>query len=579
MTVLGVVLMVFCSQVCSALLPVSGLYGDTVALPCDGSSYRHIPEERKIIQWETADRHVLEFNRGHIHTYPGFENRAELSRERIKDGDFSLILPKVTFSDQDIYECRIVDDNSYRKFLGDVKLTVLGHEDNISLCCGDPLSVPLRTQQAVELWFRPEGGESRRLCSVLDSTVTPDSSRLKVQDQVLKISSVRAEDGGTYTVQDSQGTPISTVHVTVGARSEVLTLQSGDSLTLPLHTAAPVEVLFDPAGSAQSPRVLLSSAGLPGPGYEQRVWVQDGSLTLRSLTPADQGSYTVRDLQGNTISTAIVTVEARRDTVTLQAGASLSVPLLTGEPVEVLFDPAGSGDWTSVCSVQSSTASCVPQYRDRVSVDNQELRLQELRASDQGSYTVRDLQGNTISTAIVTVTGGEMRRVSWPVSVAVITAIVAVLMGAALGAVVCQRRWKMREERNMIPAESNNININKENGILEGSEKFSDAVSLRMEEDDGVGSEIVPVVYQSASVPSGSSSPSVTPAISSGTVIVKDPEQRTDSGYRSEGEEGEQPPAGEEESTVQELSGGSTPADPEDQSSLEEALLSDGGDQ
>ncbi|XP_069054658.1 uncharacterized protein [Lepisosteus oculatus] len=475
MKVLRSVLALVCFPVCSALLPVSGLYGDTVALHCDGNSYRHIPEERKIIQWETFDRRVLEFYRGLNRTGQGFENRAELSRERIRDGDFSLILHNVTFSDQDIYECRFVDDNSYRKFLGDVKLTVLGHEDNISLCCGDPLSVPLRTQQAVELWFRPEGGESRRLCSVLDSTVTPDSSRLKVQDQVLKISSVRAEDGGTYTVQDSQGTPISTVHVTVGARSEVLTLRSGDSLTLPLHTAAPVEVLFDPAGSAQSPRVLLSSAGLPGPGYEQRVWVQDGSLTLRSLTPADQGSY-----------------------------------------------------------------------------------------------TVRDLQGNTISTAIVTVTGGEMRRVSWQVRVAVITAIVAVLMGAALGAVVCQRRWKMREERNMKPAESNNINIHKENGFLEGSERLSDAVSLRMEEDYGIEIKIVP---------SGSSSPSVTAGISSGTVSVKDPEQKTSSGYYPEGEEGELPPAGEEESTVQELSGGSTPADPEDQSSLEEPLLSDGGDQ
>ncbi|XP_069054936.1 uncharacterized protein [Lepisosteus oculatus] len=373
MMVLVVVLTVFCSQVCSALLSVSGLYGDTVALPCDGSSYRDTPEERKIIQWETADRRVLEFNRGQIHTYPGFENGAELSRERIRDGDFSLILHNVMFSNEDIYECRFVNDESNRKFLGDVKLTVLGHEDNIRLSCGDPLSVPLRTQQAVELWFRPEGGESRRLCSVLDSTVTPDSSRLKawVQDQVLKISSVRAEDGGTYTVQDSQGNPISTVHITVGARSEVLTLRSEDNLTLPLHTAAPVEVLFDPAGSAQSPRVLLSSAGLPGPGYEQRVLVQDGPLTLRSLTPADQGNY-----------------------------------------------------------------------------------------------TVRDLQGNTISTVSLTVTVGEMRSVSWVGIILVITAAVAVLMSAGLGAVVCKKWLKMREERSMIPVACNNINIRKENEFL-----------------------------------------------------------------------------------------------------------------
>ncbi|MBN3317937.1 CD4 protein, partial [Atractosteus spatula] len=201
MSVLFVVLTVFCSQVCSALLSVSGLYGDTVTLPCDGSYYRPTPEERKIVQWETADHYVLEFNRGLNLTGPGFENRAELSRERIRDGDFSLILRNVTFSDEDIYECQFVNDRSERKFLGGVKLTVLGHEENISLSWGDPLSVPLHTQQAA-----------------LDSTVISYSSRLKawVQDQVLKISSVRAEDGGTYTVQDSQRNRISTVHVTVG---------------------------------------------------------------------------------------------------------------------------------------------------------------------------------------------------------------------------------------------------------------------------------------------------------------------------------------------------------------------------
>ncbi|MBN3316966.1 CD276 protein, partial [Atractosteus spatula] len=153
----------------------------------------------------------------------------------------------------------------------------------------------------------------------------------------------------------------------------------------------------------------------PGPGFENRTEVSrdgllrgDFSLSLHRARLSDEDTYECfreeEDGSRTFLGDVRLTVVARRDNVTLQAGASLSVPLLTGEPVEVLFDPAGSGDWTSVCSVQSSTASCVPQYRDRVSVENQELRLQELRASDQGSYTVRDLQGNTISTAIVTVT-------------------------------------------------------------------------------------------------------------------------------------------------------------------------------
>ncbi|XP_069054836.1 uncharacterized protein [Lepisosteus oculatus] len=327
---------------------VSVRFGGSVSLPCDGSAYRGTPEDQLFFLWQTEDRRVCEYNNGRLYTGPGFENRAEVSRETIRRGNFSLTLHHASFSDEDIYKCSYEHERDRLKFLG-------------------------------------------------------------------------------------------SVHLIITAHSDVLTLRSGDSLSLPLHTAAPVEVLFDPAGSAQSPRVLLSSAGLPGPGYEQRVWVQDGSLTLRSLTPADQGSYTVRDLQGNTISTAIVTVEARRDTVTLQAGASLSVPLLTGEPVEVLFDPAGGGNWTSVCSVQNSTASCVPQYRDRVSVDNQELRLQELRASDQGSYTVRDLQGNTISAVIVSVEeppGG---------GIAVVCGVAVGVLLVVVATVAVARRWTRRE--------------------------------------------------------------------------------------------------------------------------------------
>nr|XP_015194876.1 PREDICTED: uncharacterized protein LOC107076037 [Lepisosteus oculatus] len=308
------ILLLILSSVSSEHVPVAAKFGDSVTLPCDGKPYSlGIPEDALHVFWETLDYRVYEFVGGKGYPDNGFQDRAEMSREKISQGDFSLTVHNTTFSDGQIYACYLLTESS--RLLQSVDLLIL-------------------------------------------------------------------------------------------ARSEVHSLQSGASLSLPLHTAGPVEVLFDPGGSAQSRRVLLSRAGLPGPGYEQRVSVQNSSLTLRSLTPADQGNYTVRDLQGNTISTVIVTVGAHRDTVTLQPGASLSVPLFTGEPVEVLFDPAGGGNWTSVCSVQNSTARCVPQYRDRVSVQDGSLTLRPLTPADQGNYTVRDLQGNTISTVIVTV-GGE----------------------------------------------------------------------------------------------------------------------------------------------------------------------------
>ncbi|XP_069054659.1 CD276 antigen-like isoform X1 [Lepisosteus oculatus] len=235
-------------------------------------------------------------------------------------------------------------------------------------------------------------------------------------DFSLSLHRARLSDEDTYECfregEDGSRTFLGDVRLTVVARRDTVTLQAGASLSVPLLTGEPVEVLFDPAGSGG--RETITILTLEGdwvsfePRYHTRVLVKHKVMTLYGLTPADQGTYTVLQLDTRrALSTVQLTVHACSRRLTLQAGASLSVPLITGEPVEVLFDPAGSGDWTSVCSVQSSTASCVPQYRDRVSVDNQELRLQELRASDQGSYTVRDLQGNTISTAIVTV---EARR-------------------------------------------------------------------------------------------------------------------------------------------------------------------------
>ncbi|XP_066570739.1 uncharacterized protein LOC136759677 [Amia ocellicauda] len=181
-----------------------------------------MPEDRLYIKWKTTSQNVWEFSSGQVFQGRGFEGRAEVPTEKIRQLDFFLSIHKISFSDEDVYECFYEEMNGAMRFLGYSHLIVTAHRDS-------------------------------------------------------------------------------------------LTLPSGASLSLPLHSCAPVEVLFAAAGEGAFVSVCTVERGAvshPGPGYEFRVSVQNVSLTLRSLTAADQGQYTVRESETQrTISTVSVSVE------------------------------------------------------------------------------------------------------------------------------------------------------------------------------------------------------------------------------------------------------------------------------
>ncbi|XP_066579889.1 uncharacterized protein LOC136771465 isoform X2 [Amia ocellicauda] len=319
--VCGGLILVLCFSVSVSQVPVSVSVrvGDSVTLRCDGSAYRGTPIEQTYIKWETDEIPVYEFIYGNSTPGPGFENRTEIPLEKIQLGDFSLILNHTLSSDQRFYRCSHQRGSERGSSLGRVNLTVTGHEESSSVSYGQPLSLRLYSRAAVTVWFNPAGaGASLPVCAVEGGTVTPDPAygpRVSGQEQEVTLSALTFTDQGSYTVLDSQSRTISTVNVTVTAHTANLTLLSGALLSLPLLSPGPVEVLFASAGEGASVSVCTLERDTmfsPGPGYEHRVSVQSGSLTLRSLTAADQGQYTVRDLQGDTVSTVSVSLEGQR---------------------------------------------------------------------------------------------------------------------------------------------------------------------------------------------------------------------------------------------------------------------------
>ncbi|XP_066569186.1 arf-GAP with SH3 domain, ANK repeat and PH domain-containing protein 2-like [Amia ocellicauda] len=315
----------------------------SVTLACDASAHRDTEQ----VYWKTPHRPVCESSSGTCHPAAGFEGRVEFAGA-VETGDFSLTIHDIQLSDDSLYECFRVSGAGQSMYLGEVLVSVLSREESTSLSYGQPLTLGLYSGAPVTVRFNPEGaGTSLPVCAVEGGTVTPDPAygpRVSGQQQEVTLSALTFTDQGSYTVLDSQSRQtISTVAITVRAHSDSLSLQSGSSLSLPLFTAEPVDVLFALSGERASVSVCAverGAASRPGPGYEHRVSVQSGSLTLRSLTAADQGQYTVRESSTDrTISTVSVSVldHPQDKTAVIAVSVSLAFALLLAVAAGVVW--------------------------------------------------------------------------------------------------------------------------------------------------------------------------------------------------------------------------------------------------
>ncbi|XP_058866913.1 uncharacterized protein LOC117971095 isoform X2 [Acipenser ruthenus] len=173
---------------------------------------------------------------------------------------------------------------------------------------GDDFTFSLRSNKSnLQVEFRPKSEESVHVWFVINTTVRCDfkeyERRVSVRDKVLHLSSVTKRDEGSYTVWEKRSSKaVQNVRLSVQGRKENVTLSNGGTKEIRLDRKN-VTVWFKPKGAVNSS--IVDSAA----GFEQHVSVQDGVLTLRSVTKEEEGTYTVLDPEQHEVSTITVTVE------------------------------------------------------------------------------------------------------------------------------------------------------------------------------------------------------------------------------------------------------------------------------
>ncbi|KAJ8273735.1 hypothetical protein GJAV_G00104960 [Gymnothorax javanicus] len=192
-------------------LVLSSKVGQEVTLPCNWTSYiRTSPGPASpYLWWETPLESVFELQGDEQFEGPDYKGRVVVEPQRFEEGDCSLLLKEVRFSDAGHYES-FVAVRRRRRFIRSVELNVLDHKDRQTLMAGKQFHLKLYTTHSATVVFQGsdatgndviwqrEYGENRQ-------------GRLTEGERVLILSDLTLEDSGTYKVLDPLGRAVSTV--------------------------------------------------------------------------------------------------------------------------------------------------------------------------------------------------------------------------------------------------------------------------------------------------------------------------------------------------------------------------------
>ncbi|KAG7457612.1 hypothetical protein MATL_G00229020 [Megalops atlanticus] len=190
--------------------------GHKAILPCNWTSFMEgsWSPRSTYLTWQTPKESVFEMLGAARFEGKGYEGRVEVPGKGFEQGDCSLCLRELRFSDAGLYESFIaVGDGKMRSFIRSVQLVVRDHKYRESLREGEDLVLKLHTPEAMTVVFQGSGQPEWGV--VWERGAQEGSRGVLNGDKELIITGVQMKDAGTYKVMDSQGLAVSTVHLRV----------------------------------------------------------------------------------------------------------------------------------------------------------------------------------------------------------------------------------------------------------------------------------------------------------------------------------------------------------------------------
>uniref|UniRef100_A0A8C5HHQ1 Uncharacterized LOC114478554 n=1 Tax=Gouania willdenowi TaxID=441366 RepID=A0A8C5HHQ1_GOUWI len=262
----------------------------------------------------------------------------------------------------------------------------------------------------VEVMFRNQSAYNSPEV-VLMRGATTINPRVKLNRKLshLVVESVGEGDEGVYTLRNPD-TPedVKRIRLIVRDCTNEQIIKYGDNYHIPLTgIIGPITVEYRPlaveANQTSKPAlVVLTTTETSPEAYRGRISVSERYVTLKTVTGADEGSYTIWDNKGLIQRKECLNVKEHHNFVTLQFGKRLKINLILSKAlVHLYYTP--SSDLTPRLLMENGEISSLQVQtelglQDRLSLDGSVVYLDQVKSSDAGQFKITDMRGFTVST-------------------------------------------------------------------------------------------------------------------------------------------------------------------------------------
>nr|XP_020480108.1 uncharacterized protein LOC109974311 isoform X2 [Monopterus albus] len=296
------------------------------------------------------------------------------------------------------------------------------------VCAGKEFRLPVYSTSRM-VTFTPSSEGQKHI--LLENTIVKDPRFEWTRDKMLVLKEATHSDQGLYAIKLSSGFTYETVRLIVSECIKSYHRHYGESFehNIPENgfllefspRGAPPEAMPVVLWNRTDPQTREAGRGRLLRGG--KVWVAE------KVTQADQGNYTVIDVQGKVLSRSILTVRGHSFNVTRFTKESLNLPLFLPIPhAHLIFTPIRHHDESSLGPfdpkhprgpVQLMREGQITdhdmRYRGLISLGRNgtinEVVIARLTSKHDGVYEIRDGSGNLVSSTFLQVIekGGRWR--------------------------------------------------------------------------------------------------------------------------------------------------------------------------